>query len=216
MSGLAWVDAAVREEATRQGYTTPAFLNCSAWQTLARRKPILDRKRASDRGPSLARMWAGKEEGEAPPQEWSDQEIAVRVVVREAIYYTRTGFRTYTKKEVAEEANTLLRYAEQLRAIAESIRRQEGDAHAANLEQAARYCEKQAEWDEDDPERIEIRALFLTKRRQGDPHVRGYCAMLADTIRLIYGLTMRGCVAKIANCALGRSTLSARTYSSMD
>jgi hypothetical protein len=194
------VREAVREEAMAAGFTATKFLDCTAWQTLARRKPTLRRQGCPD---SLDHMWGVNYRGKRPtPEGWSDQEVALRIVVYKASDLALDPIPSVVKRDLDGLADDYDERAEVLRGIAEDI---EGngdllvDAHVANLEAAARYCEERAHG-------LRFAMLdtpgLVTRRNQGNQRARGYCALLAEKVRVIYGATLRRTVATITTCAL--------------
>ena len=207
-TGLTWMQSAVREEAAAEGCTAAMFVDCPAWKTLARCAPVLSREKLDDF--RCIMLDHRHHLAEAAPEEWSDKEIALRTVVGVAASLIKDCPRSLTEAKLEAEVETRREYAAQLRAIAENLWPPVlKESHAANLEAAARDCEafvaKYIEMQRSTPG-------LVTRRNQSDPRVRGYCVELAETMRIIYGTTLRGTLATIATCALGlRVPLTART-----
>jgi hypothetical protein len=167
-------------------------------QTLARQPPILPRGK-DDPGigeGSLTSMWrgGGRAWGEWPPDEWSDREIALRIILYQAIINYKDRSRALTEREICEEEARWLGYAKQLRAMAKEIRE-----YAESLEEIAGYCEHVST---DGWTMCSLTPGLLARRDHGNLRARGYCAYLTSTVRSVYGRPMRNAVAAIATCAL--------------
>jgi hypothetical protein len=136
---------------------------------------------------------------------WSDSELALRAVYCHAVYYAANRVSSLAKADIDKEVEEHRQRANRLRKESARMRGgegSEGSHHASALDEAAAYCDEQADL------MYFFNRGLITKRHQGDPEIRGYCMMLVDEMRRVYGHEMRGSVAAIANSVFALRTLT--------
>jgi hypothetical protein len=162
------------------------------WRQLGKRSPAIAR-------PQLIELWSRWHQGEEPDEKWSDQDIALQVVLLEAFFLLLLDARTITDADAKKLVAASWHEAVRLRAEAAIIKEHTGEAYAKDLEVAAEWAELDSlyePWLDDVDPRLRVR------RHQGPPRVRPYCILLSDVTRLLYGDVLRRTVAAIATAAL--------------
>jgi hypothetical protein len=200
---------------TSQSYFRPEWepvldrlCGASIWSQLNKRSPVVA-------GHQLIERWAQWRMGEVPDEKWLDRDVALQVAFLESFFLAVSGMKTITAAEQKELVDSYRGRARRLRQEAAWLK-EKGEAseaaeHGRAIERAAAWCE--AEADEmvsaEDPNHPLHDNALLVDRHQAPPHVRAYCVLLAEAMRLLYGTNLRGTVAAIATAALDQQVSAA-------
>ncbi len=160
-----------------------------------------------------------RSERELESTEWSDQDLAAQFILRHAFWaalYSRPVFKSdlmACKQELRSIADRLRTGAENLRFFKEDKK----DLFAARLDEIASDCEQEAL--NVLPERVSDGGIYspqaddpwIVERRIGDVNLAAFVVDVAGRVRDMFGKTLNGTIATVANVALGRKDVRGQT-----
>jgi hypothetical protein len=166
----------------------------TVWGQLSKRRPAIAR-------PQLIEKWSELHLGAAPDGKRTDRELALQMAFRSAflLAISDVGVRTVSVAEQGETADFYRKKVKQFQDEASLLGEifEEAAEHARAL--AAFY-----EWIADDSS-LPAHPSLVASRHQKSAHVRGYCVLLGNFMRLHYGNVLREMVASIASAAFNQA-----------
>jgi hypothetical protein len=166
----------------------------TVWDQLSKRRPAIAR-------PQLIEKWSEMHLGAAPDAKRTDRELAVQMAFRSAFFLaiSEVAVRTVTVTEQRETADFYRKKAKQFQEVVSLL--------GATFEEAAEHARALAafyEWMADGSS-VPAQPSLVVRRHQKPPHVRGYCVLLGNFMRLHYGNVLREMVASIASAAFNQA-----------
>jgi hypothetical protein len=161
------------------------------WHQLSKHSPTIAR-------PLLIKKWSDDHQV-TPDEKWTNQELALQMAFRSAFFLaiSDVAVRTFTVSEQREMKGFYRKKVQQF---------QEEASLLENFEEAAEHARALAkfyEWIGNDSLFLPNPSLVV-RRHQIAPHVRGYCILLGNFMRIHYGRVLREIVARIATAAFNK------------
>jgi hypothetical protein len=133
-----------------------------------------------------------------PDEKWTNQELALQMAFRCAFFLaiSDVAVRTFTVSERKEIIDSHRKKVKEF---------QEEASLLENFPEAAEHARALAtfyEWLGNDS--LLPNASLVVRRHQKAPHVRGYCILLGNFLRIHYGRVLREIVASIATAAFNQ------------